>query len=56
MVVTNIVNYEEYINEVEYFFLVIGLFLSVISKVLQFKIKAYAYIGNIIVIPAVFFY
>ncbi|ERI92997.1 hypothetical protein HMPREF1982_01987 [Clostridiales bacterium oral taxon 876 str. F0540] len=34
------------------FFLIIGLFLSIISKVLQFKIKSYAYIGNIIVIPA----
>lgn len=33
-------------------FLIIGLILSVISKVLQFGIKSRGYIGNIIVIPA----
>lgn len=33
-------------------FLVVGLLLSVISKIFQFKIKLYLYIGNIIVIPA----
>lgn len=33
-------------------FLVVGLFLSVISKIFQFKIKSYSHIGNIIVIPA----
>lgn len=33
-------------------FLTIGIVLSIISKILQFKIKSYSYLGNLIVIPA----
>lgn len=33
-------------------FLILGIILSIISKIYQFNIKEQSYIGNIIVIPA----